>query len=213
MIVTINVDDVHPEEGWGLEGDECVEYLEALHKEFGCKFTFFVPSNYHAKFPLSQYQDWINFWKAKDWVELAAHGHLHKAEHNEIEFETLNEITAHLKFELSKEEWDAVGLNPRVFKFPGWICTQGSADSAADFYDTFVIHEQHTNHIEFKNKVIQSHTCITNPYLTFTDTHFQSHINGPNHNNWNQANYNNFRMTLRNLMDVIEVEFKTVGEL
>ena len=66
---------------------------------------------------------------------------------------------------------------------------------------------------EFKNKVIQSHTCITNPYLTFTDIHFQSHINGPNDNNWNQANYNNFRMTLRNLMDVIEVEFKTVGEL
>ena len=39
MIITINVDDVHPEEGWGLEGDKAVEYLTELNKEFGCTLT------------------------------------------------------------------------------------------------------------------------------------------------------------------------------
>ena len=51
--VTISIDDLHPEEGWGCEGDESVGYLEELNKEFGCKFNLFIPSNYHNKFPLS----------------------------------------------------------------------------------------------------------------------------------------------------------------
>ena len=213
MIVTINVDDVHPEEGWGLEGDKCVEYMEELHKEFGCKFTFFTPSNYHGQYPLSQYQEWIDFWAAKDWVEFAAHGHLHDAQEGEMEFKGLGDIHSEMKFELSQKEWEAVGLNPKILKFPGWICSQEAANAAAKFYDTFVIHEQHTNHIKFYNNVIQNHCCITNPFLTFTDTHFQSHINGPNQNNWNEENYNKFRMTLRNLVDVVKIDFRTVGEV
>ena len=34
----IAIDDLHPEEGWGCEGDKAVGYLEELNKEFGCKF-------------------------------------------------------------------------------------------------------------------------------------------------------------------------------
>ena len=75
--VTISIDDLHPEQGWGCEGDESVGYLEELNKEFGCKFNLFIPSNYHHKFPLSQNKDWVNFWKNKDWIELSAHGHFH----------------------------------------------------------------------------------------------------------------------------------------
>ena len=104
-------------------------------------------------------------------------------------------------------------MNPKILKFPGWICSQEAANAAAKFYDTFVIHEQHTNHIKFYNNVIQNHCCITNPFLTFTDTHFQSHINGPNQNNWNEENYNKFRMTLRNLVDIVKIDFRTVGEV
>ena len=47
--VTISIDDLHPEQGWGCEGDESVGYLEELNKEFGCKFNLFIPSNYHYK--------------------------------------------------------------------------------------------------------------------------------------------------------------------
>ena len=41
--VTISIDDLHPEQGWGCEGDESVGYLEELNKEFGCKFNLFIP--------------------------------------------------------------------------------------------------------------------------------------------------------------------------
>ena len=84
MVITISIDDLHPEQGWGCEGDDSVGYLEELNKEFGCKFTLFIPSNYHKKYPLSKHQSWVDFWKQKDWVELSAHGHYHSCERNDI---------------------------------------------------------------------------------------------------------------------------------
>ena len=66
MEVVIAIDDLHPEKGWGCEGDECVGYLEKLNEEFGCKFTLFIPSNYHGKYPLSKHKGWVDFWKKKD---------------------------------------------------------------------------------------------------------------------------------------------------
>ena len=77
MEVTISIDDLHPEKGWGCEGDESVEYLQKLNDEFGCKFTLFIPSFYHKKYPLSEHKEWVDFWLDKDWVELASHGYYH----------------------------------------------------------------------------------------------------------------------------------------
>ena len=82
--VTISIDDLHPEQGWGCEGDESVGYLEELNKEFGCKFNLFIPSNYHGKYPLSKHKDWVDFWLNKDWVELSAHGHYHQCKRTDI---------------------------------------------------------------------------------------------------------------------------------
>ena len=62
MEVTISIDDLHPEKGWGCEGDESVEYLQKLNDEFGCKFTLFIPSFYHKKYPLSEHKEWVDFW-------------------------------------------------------------------------------------------------------------------------------------------------------
>ena len=53
--LTVAIDDIHPEKGWGLPGDECMYYLDELHKEFGTKFTLFIPSNYHNQYPMSEY--------------------------------------------------------------------------------------------------------------------------------------------------------------
>ena len=80
MKVTISIDDIHPEKGWGVEGDECMYYLDELHKEFGAKFTLFIPSNYHNKAKLSDNKDWIDWLKSKEYFELAAHGHYHQCE-------------------------------------------------------------------------------------------------------------------------------------
>ena len=57
--LTVAIDDIHPEKGWGMPGDECMEYLDSLHNEFGVKFTLFIPSNYHKHFPISQHKDWM----------------------------------------------------------------------------------------------------------------------------------------------------------
>jgi hypothetical protein len=40
--ITIAIDDIHPETGWGLPGDECMMYLDDLNREFGAKFTLFT---------------------------------------------------------------------------------------------------------------------------------------------------------------------------
>ena len=79
MDVIIAIDDLHPKPGWGCEGDESVGYLEELNKEFGCKFTLFIPSHYHNEEDTAVLDnpDWCKFWLDKDWVEIAAHGHIH----------------------------------------------------------------------------------------------------------------------------------------
>ena len=82
--VFIAIDDLHPEPGWGCPGDIQTAYLENLWEEFGCKFTLFVPSNYHGHWPISQYKDWVEFWKSKEWIELAAHGHFHACGRTDI---------------------------------------------------------------------------------------------------------------------------------
>ena len=107
--VVIAIDDLHPEQGWGCEGDESVSYLEELNKEFGCKFTLFIPSNYHGKYPLSQHKDWVDFWKSKGWIELAAHGHYHSCKRDDIGecefFELDNQLVAEERILMSIQEW------------------------------------------------------------------------------------------------------------
>ena len=56
--LVVAIDDLHPEQGWGCEGDIQVEYLSELNKKFGVKFNLFSPSYYHNDYPLT-----------KDWVE------------------------------------------------------------------------------------------------------------------------------------------------
>ena len=67
--LVVAIDDLHPEQGWGCEGDVQVDYLKSLNDEFGVKFTLFCPSNYHRQYELTK--DWVDFWLQYDWVELA----------------------------------------------------------------------------------------------------------------------------------------------
>ena len=52
--VIVAIDDIHPEQGWGVEGDIQVEYLSQLNKKYGVKFNLFTPSNYHGKYPITK---------------------------------------------------------------------------------------------------------------------------------------------------------------
>ena len=72
--LTVAIDDVHPEYGWGMPGDKCVYYLDELNKEFGTKFTLFIPSNYHRQYPISQHKEWIDWLMSMGYFELMVKG-------------------------------------------------------------------------------------------------------------------------------------------
>jgi len=81
--LVVAIDDIHPEQGWGVEGDVQIEYLQKLNQKYGVKFNLFVPSNYHNKFPITK--EFVDFWKQYDWVELSNHGHYHACSGETIE--------------------------------------------------------------------------------------------------------------------------------
>ena len=65
MNLVVAIDDLHPEQGWGCEGDIQVEYLTRLNQQYGVKFTLFCPSYYHHEYKLTK--DWVSYWKQFDW--------------------------------------------------------------------------------------------------------------------------------------------------
>lgn len=219
--VTISIDDLHPEEGWGCEGDESVGYLEELNKEFGCKFTLFIPSNYHNKYPLSEHKDWVEFWKKKDWVELAAHGHYHSCESKEIgecEFLELDYTSALDRINQSYREWGACNHTPSGFRMPGWLCNMDSARAIGEKYNYIAIHPHLNDNVQFATKVIKGADSIhAADKISIWDNKnfmFQSHIAGnTNENNWEEKNYLNFRNILTFLEKSYKLSYKTIGEI
>ena len=116
MICTIAIDDVHPEPGWGMEGDECMIYLRHLHEEFGAKFTLFIPANYHREFPISRYLHWIEWLESLGYFELAAHGHYHDTSDpdrwGECEFAELEPDAALDRLQMMFNQWGYMGRRP-----------------------------------------------------------------------------------------------------
>lgn len=218
--VIIAIDDLHPEQGWGCEGDESVGYLEALNEEFGCKFTLFVPSNYHHKYPLSQYPEWVKFWLDREWVELAAHGHYHDCQSNGIgeqEFLELNFQQAQNRLIEALKEWKPFGYRPKGFRMPGWGCNQESAQAVGLAFDWVAAHDQINRNIDFG---VQTHYGCDgiNEIDQISEWSgafmFQSHIAGDwNDNLWNESNYENFRNILNFLSTDRQLRYKTISEL
>ena len=218
----IAIDDTHPEKGWGLKNDECTKYLIKLNEEFGCKFVHFIPSNYHNKFPISQFKDWVDYWKQFDWVELAAHGHFHNRKIQdsgcrECEFIELD-LGAEFRIEQSLEEWDKAGVRPRGWRMPGWVATQQSFDVVSEYFDYVAIHGSLNDNIHFNNniKVFKGEVPIHTGNVMVWDNiiPFQSHINGEyNKNNWNKENYKYFRQIIPAIKENNTIEFKTFSEL
>ena len=219
--VTISIDDLHPEEGWGCEGDESVGYLEELNKEFGCKFNLFIPSNYHNKFALSKHKDWVDFWKEKDWVELSAHGHFHQCERTDIgecEFLELDYNNALQRIEESMREWSSCDYIPKGFRMTGWLCNQESGRAIGEKYSYVAIHSHLNDSINFGTKVIKGEDGIhkTDSIELWDDKRFmfQSHIAGKtNDNNWTKENYENFRNILTFLKNNYKLSYKVLVDI
>jgi len=222
--IVICIDDTHPELNWGLPTDECTSYLHLLNNEFGCKFVQFIPSNYHGKFPLSNYKEWINYWKELDWIELAAHGHFHDCRNGgpgECEMTEHDYESACNRLDDCLKEWDAVDVKPAGWRMPGWLATQESFDAVSKYFDYVAIHEHHNNQIKFNDdiKIFQGadgiHLNGGNINIWNNDTiMFQSHINGTtNENNWNKKNYENMKNILTYLQENYTLDYKLLQEL
>jgi hypothetical protein len=219
--VVIAVDDVHPEEGWGYEGDIPTGYLNELHSEFGCKFTLFVPSNYHKKFPLSEYKDWVEYWKSKDWIELAAHGHFHQCERTDIgecefwELDTTEKAQDRIKLMLN--EWEAVNHKPSGWRNPGWVGHPVAVKELGKHFKYSAVHYQHNNNLKWDCKTFFGGDGINTNDIKIHNGNtimFQSHIAGEwNDNIWSERNFNQMRLSLDHLVKNMNVKFKTLNEL
>ena len=219
MRLTISIDDIHPEKGWGVEGDECMYYLDELNKEFGAKFTLFIPSNYHHKAKLSENKDWIDWLKSKGYFELAAHGHYHQCERQgigECEFAELD-TTEKAEDRLNKciTEWNAVNHKPLGWRNPGWIATYKAVEVLGKAFDWSAIHYQHNMNFKWACHTFYGADGIHETDISIHNNDmimFQSHIAGEwNDNIWNEANYNQMRLSLKELSKQ-DIEYKTLSE-
>ena len=95
MNVTIAIDDVNPKKEWRIFGDKTEKYLFNLNKQFGAKFTLFIPSNHHNTGKLSENKSWVKELKDSGIFELVAHGHFHStsdaSKFGEMEFADMTE--------------------------------------------------------------------------------------------------------------------------
>lgn len=223
MNITISIDDIHPEQGWGLPEDKQMEYLQALNDEFEAKFTLFIPSNYHKEYPISQYKDWIDWLRSKQYFELAAHGHYHQCDrsnlYGEMEFaELIDKNQIEERINLMVLEWVKIGYQPKGWRNPGWIASDQSINQLELLFDWVALHEQHNQGRKWDCKMLFGHVGIhENELKKINNTiMFQSHIAGSHNDNvWNEKNYEHFREILIFLKTPLQypLTFKTLSEL
>ena len=221
--LTVAIDDVHPEKGWGMPGDECMEYLDSLYNEFGTKFTLFIPSNYHTQYPISKHIDWIQWLQSLGYFELAAHGHYHQTSNKdvwgEMEFAELQDpIQISNRILLMQNEWRAVGIDPIVWRNPGWICSLQSQLQLKETFESAAIHYDHNMGLDWGNcKMIYGHDGIHETDIKVHNGNclmFQSHIAGDwNKNVWNNDNYKQFLLALNYIHANYTVNNKFISEL
>ena len=216
--VVVAIDDIHPEQGWGVEGDVQVQYLENLHHNFGVKFNLFVPSNYHNKFPITK--EFVDFWKQYDWIELSNHGHYHACKQEgigEMEFYELNYSDAVQRIQESQDLWKSCGYPPKGFRAPGWGVNQQSADAISSYFDWTAGHSEINKGINWGCHFFEGCDGINEPdslSLYGNTFMFQSHINGTHNDNvWNEENFLHFEKVIEYLLSEYDLQFVTISDI
>lgn len=220
--LTVSIDDVHPETGWGYPGDVFIDYLHELYQEFGTKFTLFVPSNYHGKFPLSEHKDWVHWLLDMPYIELAAHGHYHETSNRSIwgecefaEIASVNECLARMT--LLWKEWNAVNYTPIGWRNPGWLAQRNCIEVIAPMFKYAAVHYEHNHNLPWGCKTIYGHDDIQAENISLHNGNtimFQSHVAGNwNKNIWSQDNFEQFKNSLAYIHKTYTVNNKFLKEL
>ena len=174
------------------------------------------------QYPLSEHKDWVEFWKNKDWVELAAHGHYHQCERDDIGecefFELDTEDKASQRIGECLSEWEKVGYKPKGWRNPGWLAHPNAVKVLGKYFDYSAIHQEHNRGMIWGCKTFEGedgiHKTDSINIWNVNTFMFQSHIAGDwNDNIWNKNNYENFRNVLEYLQNSYKLSYHTLGEL
>jgi hypothetical protein len=219
--LTIAIDDVNPKKGWRIFGDKTEKYLFDLNKEFGAKFTLFIPSNYHGETPISENKEWVTELKSSGIFELAAHGHFHqtsdKDRFGEMEFVDMSEPECEARVEMLLEEWDKVNYKPEGWRNPGWMCQSYGPKYLSPHLKYAALHYQHNHNLKWGCKMYFGADGIHEDNIEIHNDNcimFQSHIAGEwNDNIWSERNFNQMRISLEHLVKNADIKFKTLNEL
>lgn len=241
MTITISIDDVNPQPGWRILGDPTEKWMRSLNEEFGCKFTLFVPSNYHGEYPISEHKEWVEELASINWIEIAAHGHYHQTSDpnrfGECEFAEIDTVPGGLKrmWEMWAE-WYECEYIPSGWRSPGWLCSKESMECIQNGYGLKMIsgdniefrlkyaaiHYEHNRGLQWKIPTLYGHDGIQQENIgihNVSDKYpegmimYTSHIAGSwNHNVWNKTNYEQLRLSLSHLVEQYQCEFKTLNE-
>lgn len=224
LSLTISCDDINPHPQYRLLGTPAEKWFRQLNEEFGCRFTLFIPSNYHGQYPISEHKGWINELNNIDWIELSAHGHLHQTSDSrrfgECEFfELQNMGNVVERGRQMFNEWNKVGVLPVGWRSPGWLTSQATCAIIPTQFDYAAVHYEHNQGQEWGRtdfKLFFGHDGIQQETIDIHNEDmimYQSHIYGNhNHNVWNEHNYEQLRLSLTHLFEQYSIQPKLLKE-
>lgn len=218
--LTIAIDDVNPKKDWRIFGDKTEKYLFDLNKQFGAKFTLFIPSNHHNTGKLSENKNWVNELNDSGIFELAAHGHYHQTSNEDkfgqMEFADMTEQECIDRVKMLNEEWEAVDMKPKGWRNPGWVCQPYCVKHLSNNFEWVALHYQHNHNFEWGCKMLFGADGIheTDIQLHNNNIMFQSHIFGDwNENTWTNITYEQLKLSLDYITKNMDVQFKTISEI
>lgn len=221
--LSISVDDVNPQLGWRILGDKAEKWFKQLNDEFGIVFNLFVPSNFHAQFPLSEHKEWVKELSSVLYFSLEAHGHYHQTtdpkQYGECEFAQLTkpwEIAKRLGW--LKNEWESCGIDIAQlgWRSPGWLCSENSKVQIERTFKFAALHYEHNHNLKWNCKTFFGHDGIQQENISIHNGNmimYTSHIAGNwNRNVWNEENFKQLRISLTHLFENYQITPKFLKE-
>jgi hypothetical protein len=220
IICNIAIDDCNPLKGYRILGEKPEKWLRELNERYGCKFTLFIPSNFHNQAKLSENKEWVKELNSIPFLELAAHGHFHdtsdRLKFGECEMAEPNPLIAGIINDMLGEWYDCLGTYPVGFRPPGWLCSENVKNTLEVCFKYVAIHYEHNQGMKWNCKTFFGHDGIHQENISIHNDNmimFQSHIYGNhNHNVWNEPNFEQLCLSLDHLTQNYDCIFKTLKE-
>lgn len=218
--LTIAIDDVNPKKGYRILGDQTEGWLRQLNEQFGCRFTLFIPANYHGQYPLTKHKEWVKELNSIEWIEFAAHGYLHQCndsrQYGECEMFEPNYFSTSNIDKMLGEWYETTGVYPIGWRSPGWLINEENKRLIERIFEYVAIHYEHNRGMQWDCKTFYGHDGIQQENISIHNDDmimFQSHIYGNhNHNVWNEHNYEQLRLSLSHLFENYTITPKLLKE-